>query len=107
MRTRQCYDKEYGELDTPFNESYSIPLALSAADIVKCIYDKKTLSLFKAVAVCENRRSGTLRTKLKLSRKQYYMRIEKLIGIGLVSRISGKYRLTSFGEVVFSIHVKM
>ena len=69
--------------------------------------DKKTSSLLKAVAVSENPRSDILITKLRLSRKQYYIRLEKLIHGGLVTRISGKYSLTSFGKVIYDIEAEI
>ena len=34
-----------------------------------------------------------------LSRKQYYVRLSKLIKVGLVKRVNGSYLLTSFGIV--------
>jgi predicted transcriptional regulator len=42
---------------------------------------------------------------LKLTRKQFYSRRHALIIYGLVSKVNGKYRLTSFGKVVFDWHL--
>ena len=33
--------------------------------------------------------------------------MEKLVHTGLVKRISGKYRITCFGKVIFSIYLKI
>jgi DNA-binding HxlR family transcriptional regulator len=107
MHTPQHFDRECGGLDRSFGEYSSISSGLSAGEIIRCINDKKTLSLFRAVAVLESRRSGTLKSKVKLTRKQYYKRIEKLMHIGLVNRIGGRYRLTSFGKVVFNLLIRV
>lgn len=42
---------------------------------------------------------------LQLTRKQFYSRLHALIIYGLVNKANGKYRLTSFGKVVFDWHV--
>jgi predicted transcriptional regulator len=44
-------------------------------------------------------------TGLGLTRKQYYSRLHLMIIYNLVSRAKGKYRLTSFGKVVFDWHL--
>jgi hypothetical protein len=80
---------------------------VSTASILSAISNEKALSLFKAVALSENLGSSILITKLRLSRKQYYTIMEKLTLDGLVKRIDGKYCLTSFGKVIFSIQEKV
>ncbi|MGE5662149.1 MAG: hypothetical protein ACM3X1_07880 [Ignavibacteriales bacterium] len=42
---------------------------------------------------------------LQLTRKQFYSRLRALIVYGLVSKANGKYRVTSFGKVVFDLHL--
>ena len=42
---------------------------------------------------------------LQLTRKQFYSRLHALIICNLVSKANGKYRLTSFGKVVFDWHL--
>ena len=42
---------------------------------------------------------------LQLTRKQYYSRLHALIIYSMVSKSNGKYRLTSFGKVVFDWHL--
>lgn len=106
MSIRQYYDKRHENLDTSFKES-SIPLRLSAADVLRCICDEKALSLFKAIALSENDCNSILITKLGLSRKEFYSRMQKLIDVGLVERASGKYHLTLFGNVVFNTQAKV
>jgi predicted transcriptional regulator len=88
-------------------ENSSKPSASSLPDILRCICNDKALSLFKAVAVSSNDCSKILITKLRLTRKQYYIRIKELMHTGLVRRISGKYSLTSLGKVVFGMLTKI
>jgi predicted transcriptional regulator len=44
-------------------------------------------------------------SNLELTRKQYYSRLHTLIVYNLVAKTNGKYRLTSFGKVVFDWHL--
>ena len=44
-------------------------------------------------------------SNLKLTRKQYYSRLHNLIICGLIQKTNGRYRLTSFGKVIFDWHV--
>lgn len=60
----------------------------------------------------ENERynSQAIRTKLNLSRKQYYKTLSKLLDIGLVkrtknSKTNGKYSLTSLGKVFYYLQI--
>jgi predicted transcriptional regulator len=75
---------------------------ISVASIISAISEDKALSLFKAVALSENYSTRTLITKLRLTSRQYYSIMIRLMRAGLVKRISGKYSLTSFGKVIFS-----
>ena len=78
----------------------------SVAAIVYTISDEKALSLFKAAGLSENNGSSIVIKKLKINRKQFYSIMKKLIDAGLIERNNGKYRLTSFGKVVFSMVIK-
>ena len=44
MHTRERYNKEYGNLDNPY-EGFSMPLVLSVANIFRHISDRKALIL--------------------------------------------------------------
>jgi hypothetical protein len=46
-------------------------------------------------------------TRLKMTRKQFYSRLNQLIKSDLVKRTHGKYELTLFGKVVFEIEEKI
>jgi predicted transcriptional regulator len=80
---------------------------ISVADTISAISEEKALSLFQAVALSENDNTNVLITKLRLNSRQRYSRIEKLMHVGLIRRINGKYSLTSFGRIVFSILIKV
>jgi hypothetical protein len=86
------------------NSSTTTPSsALSIIDILSCISDLNALSIFKAVALSDNDCGDILITKLKLTRKQYYSNQQKLIDAGLMKKVNvSKYKLTSFGKVIFS-----
>ena len=92
----------YKELEKP-----SIRLELSIADVLSITSNAKALSIFKAIALAENDCSSILISKLKLTRKQYYSHIERLIEGHIVRRINGKDSLTSFGKVIFSMLLKI
>jgi hypothetical protein len=42
---------------------------------------------------------------VKLSRKQYYRRLSKLIKVDLIKRKSGRYLLTPFGRVIYGVQL--
>jgi predicted transcriptional regulator len=80
---------------------------ISVAGTMSAISDDKALSLFKAVALSESDCSNILITKLRLTRRQYYSIMTRLMRADLVRRISGKYSLTSLGKVIFYSYVKI
>lgn len=73
----------------------------STVDAMSAISNDKALSLFKLVAQSENYDTNTLIALSKLHHKQFYSIIKKLMHVGLVKRVKGRHRLTSFGKVVF------
>ena len=80
---------------------------VSAIDAISVISNEKGLSLFKAVALSENYNSKMLRTKLNLTKRQYYSNIKKLVDVGLIKRCGGIYSITLFGKVVFNAYAKI
>jgi hypothetical protein len=74
---------------------------VSIADVLDAISDDKSLLLFNTIAPSNLDGSNILISKLKLTRKQYYSRISKLVKVDLVVRRNGKYFLTSLGKVVY------
>ena len=73
---------------------------LKVVDIMRAISNDMSLHLFETIAIADER-SHLLINKLNLSRKQFYSRMACLIECGLIRRKSGKYILTSFGNIIY------
>jgi hypothetical protein len=76
----------------------------STASVLRTIADDKSLELFSTVAL-EMIDSKNLKSKIKLTRKQYYSRLSRMTRAGLVRRKNGKYILTTFGKIVYEAKV--
>ena len=74
---------------------------ISIADIISSVSNEIGLLLFKAIATSDNYDSNMLIKKFGLTNRQFYPTMKRLMDVGLVKRINGKYRLTIFGKVVF------
>jgi predicted transcriptional regulator len=72
----------------------------TAATVLRTIADDKSSELFKTIAQ-GTIDSESLKSKTKLTRKQYYSRLSRMTKAGLVRKKSGKYLLTTFGKIVF------
>jgi hypothetical protein len=70
------------------------------ADVLKAVSDNRSLELFRIVALTKLD-TDLLISKTKLTRKQYYSRMFKLMKAGLVKRKNGNYTLTAFGKVIY------
>ena len=57
------------------------------------------------VALTLARNTPDVMNRLGLTKKQYYLRMNRLINAGLVMKKSSKYFLTSFGKVVYESHM--
>ena len=79
---------------------------LSKITILNAISEKKASDIFKSVA-STYMNTDILITQLKLTRKQYYSRMSRLIKAGLVKRQKGRYLLTEFGKVIYTAHVNL
>src|SRR5712691_9223 len=71
------------------------------AEFIKLISDDKSLLIFNTIFLASGDSSNILIKQLKLTRKQYYSRITRLVKAGLVNRQKGRYFLTSFGTVIY------
>jgi predicted transcriptional regulator len=74
--------------------------------ILNAIFERKASEIFKSVA-STHMNTDILITQLKLSRKQYYSRMSRLIEAGIVKRENGRYLLTEFGKVVYSAYTNL
>src|SRR5690606_21975606 len=70
------------------------------ATVLRTIADDKSLDLFKTIAE-GTIDSENLKSRTRLTRKQYYSRLSRMTKAGLVRKKSGKYLLTAFGKVVY------
>jgi len=68
--------------------------------VLDAISDDASLELFRLVALT-NGTSDVLRSNMKLTRKQYYSRLFKLVQCGLIKRNDNKYFLTALGRVMY------
>jgi hypothetical protein len=73
---------------------------MEAADVLKAICDNGSLELFRIVALAKQD-TDTLISKTKLTRKQYYSRVSRLMRTGLIKRKNGRHTLTAFGKVIY------
>ena len=74
------------------------PVKISA--VLDAISDDASIELFKLVALT-NGTSDVIRSNMKITRKQYYSRLFKLVQCGLVKRKDNKYFLTTLGRVMY------
>ena len=77
---------------------------VSVVEILRAIYDVKSLKLFNTIAT-KGGNDEDLSVQLKLSRKEYYSRMSQLMKTGIVKRKNGKHFLTAFGKVVYDAQV--
>jgi hypothetical protein len=77
-------------------------ISTNVARVLRSISDAQSLELFKLIGISNEGISGyNLKSKNKLTRKQYYSRLSAITKAGLVKRKHGKYFLTTFGKVVY------
>jgi len=77
---------------------------VSVVEILEAISDAKSLKLFNTIAT-KGGNSEDLSVQLKLSRKEYYSRMSRLMKTGMVKRKNGKHFLTAFGKIVYDAQV--
>jgi predicted transcriptional regulator len=79
---------------------------VSKISLLIAISDKKASNIFKSIASADSN-TDILITQLKLTRKQYYSRMSRLLQAGLVKRQKGRYLLTAFGKVIYSAQMNL
>ena len=72
----------------------------AVAKIFESLSDEQSVILFTTIATGDIN-SIELRSKISLTRKQYYSRLSRMIKVGLIRRRSGKLVVTAFGKIVF------
>lgn len=68
--------------------------------VLAAISDNKSIYLLSRMALAEADTEALL-SETRLSRKALYIRMARLLKVGVISRRKGKYFLTSFGKIVY------
>jgi hypothetical protein len=68
--------------------------------VLKSISNDGSMELFRLIAT-QRSDSELLRSKTKMTRKQYYSRMSRMMEAGLIGRKHGKHTLTTFGKIVY------
>ena len=88
----------------------AVPDSLPVETVFSAISDNKSLSLFNIIGIMSGPASDgqptgeILISRMNLTRKQYYHRINRLRSLGLIYRKKGRYSLSSLGRVVYETH---
>lgn len=78
--------------------------SLKTSIVLNAVSDDASLELFKLVALT-NGTSELLRSRMDITRKQYYSRLYNLIHCGLIKRNEGKYSMTALGRVMYDSQI--
>jgi hypothetical protein len=79
-----------------------VPAPISISRVLRVLSDDRCLALLKTIAILSGSASANvLKTRSKLSGKEYYSRMSGLKKACLVQREEGNYFLTSFGKIVY------
>lgn len=78
---------------------------MTVGELLKVICDDKSLCIFNTIGLATNHDSDILIRNIGLSRKQFYMRVSKMIEVGLVVRYGRRYNLTTLGKIVYHVQV--
>lgn len=73
-------------------------------EFMRLIMDGKSRLVFRTIFLMSGESSDVLLNQLKLTRKQFYSRITRLLKARLIRRHKGRYFLTSYGTVIYDIH---
>jgi predicted transcriptional regulator len=78
---------------------------LTTQKILEVISTGESQELFNLIA--ENKNSYDVVESGILTRKQYYLRLAKLVKLDLVKRVGKRYALTTFGYVVYETQLTL
>ena len=73
-------------------------------NVLDAIHDPDGRDLFNSIAT-ERKSNDASDYIVKITRKQYYSRLSKLVKTDLIKRNRGKYVLTPFGEVIYMVQL--
>ncbi len=79
-------------------------IPIVAEDIFSLLADKQSVEILNAAFLGLRSSSNPLNSQ---SKKQYYVRLKRLVSIGLIEKKGSVYSLTMFGSLVYVNHLKM
>jgi DNA-binding Lrp family transcriptional regulator len=74
--------------------------------VIEAFSDDISINIFK-ILERNTKNANALKQELGISTKQFYVRVQKLIAVGLVKRRGTYYCATSFGSASFQAYVKI
>ena len=77
-------------------------IPILAEDIFAILGDKQSVEILGAASTGFLSSNGIPNQ----TKKQYYVRLKRLVDIGLIEKLHRTYKLTSFGSIVYENHVK-
>jgi len=80
-------------------------MLITVGDLLEAISDDKSLCIFNTFELATNHDSDILIRNIGLSRKQFYMRVSKMLQVGLICRNGRRYDLTSLGKIVYHVQL--
>ena len=73
-------------------------------EILKSMFNDNTLKILNQIMENNDSVGNTLLiTKLDLTRKQFYTRLNELTTKGLIKKEKGKYYITTFGKIIYEM----
>ena len=74
-------------------------------EILKMVTNENTLKILNQIIDNNNYKDGNTLSlsKIGLTRKQFYTRLNELTTRGIIKREKGKYYLTTFGKIVYDL----
>ena len=84
--------------------------SLTVERVFSALSDNKSLSLFNIIAIMSSHASDgqptgeILISRMNMTRRQYYTRINQLRDAGLITKRGTRFVLTSLGRVVYETH---
>jgi hypothetical protein len=76
-------------------------VSVKLSDVLDAISDDDALELLKLVAITGGCSSEVLRSKMTITRKQYYSRLFKLTRCGAIKKTDNAYTLTMLGKALY------
>jgi predicted transcriptional regulator len=78
---------------------------LTTQKVLEAISNEESQELFNIIA--EGKNSYDVVESGRMTQKQYYLRLAKLVKLDLVKRIGKKYALTNFGYVIYEAQLTL